>query len=710
MGAEAGLPTVHNEYTYNEQRGNLVEIRHNTDGNAANDVVYSFEQDALGRQTAVKVGNQTLSQSAYQNDPTKPNFGMLTATTYGNGAKISSRYDDFNRVTGVVYGEETTPRYEYDYNAKGQVARVRDNLLNRTTQSEYDLANRPVRVKTAEVGQHVYTGQVAYDNVYGNLSEFTEKVGENRQEFGTKFGYDDENRPTSLTYSASGKEIGQSTTTIDKLNRTTFSAVKLGSKTFTSEYHFSAGGYGTGSVTNLVASITQPGCNCGYGYDDNGNIASATLNGKWTGYTYDALGQLIQVNDHSDTRSGENGTTWKYTYDLGGNILKKERFAYADTTTPLETVTYTYGDANWRDKLTAVNGSTICYDAIGNPLNDGTWTYTWQNGQQLQKMQKAGVTVEFVYNADGLRVQKTVNGVATKYTLHGKNIVHMTSGTDELHFFYDAQNRPAMVVYNGTAYAYVKSLQGDIVAILDENGNAVVSYGYDAWGAPLWCTGELAETLGKVQPFRYRGYVFDEETGLYYLRSRYYNPGWGRFVNADAEIAVEAKLWDAKLFLYCANNPVRYTDDGGNSFWDVLADCGKALLVAAVVVAVVAVVIAATGGGGGFALAAAGGEIISGAAVADAAMTTAVAAGATGASLMFASKLGKEYEDGNYSNHTKLNNVSENEKFEEALRRLKRDYNLNLNRGQRRRLHDEITGMGYSILEIVAEGWAMFGG
>ena len=459
-------------------------------------------------------------------------------------------------MTGVVYGEETAPRYEYDYNAKGQVARVRDNLLNRTTQSEYDLANRPVRVKTSEDAKHVYTGQVAYDNVYGNLSEFTEKVGENRQEFGTKFGYDDENRPTSLTYSASGKEIGQSTTTIDKLNRTTFSAVKLGSKTFTSEYHFAAGGYGTGSVTNLVASITQPGCNCGYGYDDNGNIASATLNGKWTGYTYDELGQLIQVNDHSDTCSGENGTTWKYTYDLGGNILKKERFAYADTTNPLETVTYTYGDANWRDKLTAVNGSTIRYDAIGNPLSDGTWTYTWQNGRQLQKMQKSGVTA-VVYNADGLRVQKAVNGVATKYTLHGKNVVHMTSGTDELHFFYDAQNRPAVVVYNGTAYAYVKSLQGDIVAILDENGNAVVSYGYDAWGAPLWCTGELAETLGKVQPFRYRGYVFDEETGLYYLRSRYYNPRWGRFVNADGAIIQK------NLFAYCSNGPIVGYDPSG---------------------------------------------------------------------------------------------------------------------------------------------------
>ena len=556
VGAKEGILTAHNEYTYDAKRGNLVEIRHNTDENAANDVVYSFEQDALGRQTAVKVGNQTLSQSAYQNDPTKPNFGTLTATTYGNGAKISSRYDDFNRVTGVVYGEETAPRYEYDYNAKGQVARVRDNLLNRTTQSEYDLANRPVRVKTSEDAKHVYTGQVAYDNVYGNLSEFTEKVGENRQEYGTKFGYDDENRPTSLTYSASGKEIGQSTTTIDKLNRTTFSAVKLGSKTFTSEYHFAAGGYGTGSVTNLVSSITQPGCNCGYGYDDNGNIASATLNGKWTGYTYDELGQLIQVNDHSDTRSGENGTTWKYTYDLGGNILKKERFAYADTTTPLETVTYTYGDANWRDKLTAVNGSTIRYDAIGNPLSDGTWTYTWQNGRQLQKMQKAGVTAEFVYNADGLRVQKTVNGVATKYTLHGKNVVHMTSGTDELHVFYDAQNRPAVVVYNGVPYAYVKSLQGDVIALLDGTGNVVVSYVYDAWGAPIGKSGSMAETLGTVQPFRYRGYVFDEETGLYYLRSRYYNPGWGRFVNADA-------LIDQNLYSYCKNSPMQFHDPSG---------------------------------------------------------------------------------------------------------------------------------------------------
>ena len=193
-------------------------------------------------------------------------------------------------------------------------------------------------------------------------------------------------------------------------------------------------------------------------------------------------------------------------------------------------------------------------------------------------------------NENGLRVQKTINGVATKYTLHGKNVVHMTSGTDELHFFYDAQNRPAVVVYNGTAYAYVKSLQGDIVAILDENGNTVVSYGYDAWGALLWCTGELAETLGKVQPFRYRGYVFDEETGLYYLRSRYYNPNLGRFVNADRAFDANASVTTYNQYAYCDNCPVIYLDSEGRGLF-------TSLVIGFVVGALVSGIIEAAKGG-----------------------------------------------------------------------------------------------------------------
>ena len=189
-------------------------------------------------------------------------------------------------------------------------------------------------------------------------------------------------------------------------------------------------------------------------------------------------------------------------------------------------------------------------------------------------MSKSGTYAKFVYNENGLRVQKviqpsendTTNAVVTNYTLHGKNIVHMTQGSNELHFFYDAQNKPAVVVYNGTPYTYVKNLQGDIVAILDSNGIAVVQYRYDAWGRQISCDvaagNSNAAALSTLNPFRYRGYVYDEETELYYLRSRYYNPWWCRFVNADS-------LLDGNLFAYCTNHPTRSIDEDGYARSDV---------------------------------------------------------------------------------------------------------------------------------------------
>ena len=109
---------------------------------------------------------------------------------------------------------------------------------------------------------------------------------------------------------------------------------------------------------------------------------------------------------------GQENATWLYTYDQGGNILTKKKYALGVTTgEPLESKVFTYGNANWRDQLTAVNGVPITYDQIGNPLNDGTWTYTWENGRQLKQMQSVDTTAAFVYNENGLRVQKTVNGV-----------------------------------------------------------------------------------------------------------------------------------------------------------------------------------------------------------------------------------------------------------------------------------------------------------
>ena len=177
-------------------------------------------------------------------------------------------------------------------------------------------------------------------------------------------------------------------------------------------------------------------------------------------------------------------------------------------------------------------------------------------------MSKTGTTASFVYNSDGLRVRKTVNNVVTDYTLHGKNIVHLTQGSDSLHFWYDASGKPAMVEWNdGTTtakYAYIHNLQGDIVGIVDSNGTEVVKYTYDAWGKVLSTTGSLASTLGTVQPFRYRGYVYDAETGLYYLRSRYYTPVWNRFIIADI-------ITRGNVYCYCNNLPVSQKDPNGFS-------------------------------------------------------------------------------------------------------------------------------------------------
>ncbi|MDL2207071.1 RHS repeat-associated core domain-containing protein, partial [Eubacteriales bacterium OttesenSCG-928-N13] len=186
-------------------------------------------------------------------------------------------------------------------------------------------------------------------------------------------------------------------------------------------------------------------------------------------------------------------------------------------------------------------------------------------GRQLKKMVKGTTTIEYAYDVAGLRIQKKVNGVATDYTLHGKLVIALKQGDDTLHFFYDAQSRPAMLKYGEVHYSYQHNLQGDIIAILDATGAKVVEYAYDAWGRPTCTTGSMAETLGKLNPFRYRHYVYDEETAYYYLRTRYYNPEWNRFINEDILIGAGGLL-SHNVFAYCANNAIAHSDSNGCAF------------------------------------------------------------------------------------------------------------------------------------------------
>ena len=182
-------------------------------------------------------------------------------------------------------------------------------------------------------------------------------------------------------------------------------------------------------------------------------------------------------------------------------------------------------------------------------MSDGTttWTYT--------------------YDADGMRIGRT-NGTDTySYIYNGSLLSQMTRNGRDMFFTYDAMGMPATLTYRGIVFFYVTNLQGDVMALMDEEGNIVVEYLYDAWGNLLSITGAMANTLGIWNPLTYRGYVYDHETGFYYVSSRYYDPESGRWINADdSEILLEEyeEILQYNLFAYCWNNPVNMYDPDGH--------------------------------------------------------------------------------------------------------------------------------------------------
>ena len=337
-------------------------------------------------------------------------------------------------------------------------------------------------------------------------------------------------------------------------------------------------------------------------------------------YWYDSLNQLIR-EDNLDLNK-----TIVYSYDLGGNLTNTEEYAYQTgatvTGSPTTTNTYTYGDSNWKDKLTAYNGNTISYDAIGNPLSYyNGFTFTWQKGRQLASATNGTTSVTYTYNNDGYRTAKTINGTTTDYTLEGDRVLIEKTGSDYVWFYYDAAGAPvAMATGSGPSlYIYRKNLQGDITGIYSgTTGTLLVSYVYDAWGkvtaTNVANTTESSMVLAR-NPYLYRGYRYDSETGLYYVSSRYYDPEICRWINVDdAEcLGAEGELLSYNLFAYCLNNPVNRTDVNGN--WS-LPNWAK-VAIGAVAIAGLAVATVCTGGAA--------------AVICGAALSGAIAGGASGA-------------------------------------------------------------------------------
>ena len=150
------------------------------------------------------------------------------------------------------------------------------------------------------------------------------------------------------------------------------------------------------------------------------------------------------------------------------------------------------------------------------------------------------------------------------------NLVHEKIRRHDLFYYYDADGSVGSISYDYTRYAFRKNLQGDVIAILDTNGDVVARYAYDAWGKVLSVTDKDGNTItdanhvANINPIRYRGYYYDTETGWYYLNSRYYDPSVKRFINADDRVGqIGAPDASYNLFAYCINNPVSHSDPTG---------------------------------------------------------------------------------------------------------------------------------------------------
>lgn len=184
--------------------------------------------------------------------------------------------------------------------------------------------------------------------------------------------------------------------------------------------------------------------------------------------------------------------------------------------------------------------------------------------------------MSFKYNSSGLRTEKTVNGETKQYFYSGDLLVSEYDGVEYMNFTYSPSGEPVGFSFLYAEdnepldyYIYLKNLQGDIIGLIDFNGAIYCTYSYDAWGK---LTGVYDKNGNEItnpnsaalrNPLRYRGYYYDNETGLYYLKSRYYNPEWGRFVSADGYVSTGQGLLGTNMYAYCLNNPVNYADPSG---------------------------------------------------------------------------------------------------------------------------------------------------
>ncbi|PRX24066.1 RHS repeat-associated protein [Orenia metallireducens] len=516
-------------------------------------------------------------------------LGNLTSYTDAKGNSTTYNYDLRNLLTEVV--DPNSNQTLYDYDSAGNLVTVTDAKNNQSSYSynEFNLLSsitnplsQTISFEYDDVGNRTETtyptgNQLSY--AYNQLNRLIEVYYDGLKRW--DFAYDRNGNLTTvsdlattdtLTYNSLNQLIGiyyyygyRAEFTYDERGNVSSALCNNGSYT-TFDYdaanrlqlvrNYSGNGEFFAPVGELLEEFE-------YNYDANGNRTSVTTTQGSVSYQYDDLNRLVE-------ETLLDGTVINYSYDSVGNRTEKSVTQDNSTTT----TNYSYNDAN---ELITVDNQEYIYDENGNLINNGEYLFSYNaNNRLIEVTDSTGATIAtYTYDYQGLRKSKTTaeGTINYYYDLQGRLIYETNqSGTMIADYTYDAQNNPVTMTRSGITYYYHLNGHGDVIALSDENGQVVAEYDYDAWGNILSQSGSMAE----INPYRYAGYYYDEETGLYYLRTRYYDSEIGRFIRRDTMKKFDDEEFrrdpqSLNRYLYTQNNPVMYTDPSGlYSFWDDL--------------------------------------------------------------------------------------------------------------------------------------------
>ena len=542
ISKKVGNQEYSNTYTY--ENDNIKTITHNG-------TKYSYNYDGFGNVKDIYIGNQLMKTTKYGQKS-----GNIDEIIYGNSQNVKYKYDRFNRI---VKKEKVTGNIEYVYDSKSNLKTVADNSIGLTTNYTYDLADRVTGIDYSNNFKINY--EYDLNNNVNNV-----KYNFNNKEYSTNYSFGGDNNINSLSFD---KTIQQ--TNYDRLLRTSSKNIINENATYKTEYKY-VNTNDKNKTTTLLESIKNGNEDeIKYIYDELGNIKEIYKgNNIIVNYYYDELGQVIRENNK------EQNKTYIYEYDIGGNITNKNVYEYTDkeiTNQPTEIIEYIYNNANWKDQLTSYNGKEIIYDSVGNIISYNGNEYTWQNGRELATLinNEKNLNISYKYNDNRIRTEKIVNGEKTQYLLDDDIVILEIKGNDVFYYEYNENDELIGFKYNDEQYYYTKNGQNDIIGILNNNFEKIITYEYDSWGKLISIKDEQGNditndtnSIGYKNPYRYRGYRYDNETDLYYLQSRYYDPEIGRFISADDLLATSCGVLEHNMYVYCNNNPINQMDSSGD--------------------------------------------------------------------------------------------------------------------------------------------------